>query len=1004
MLLRRIFNRNRKGPKKSKSKKQKKSKYNKLNISTEETNINSRSFIESGPDADDEDEIDLPKLNFTCILNNPLEDTNHDSLFGQLLMRFQENQKIVTEEERMKKEGYKFDLIDIIQDDNKGLNNSMLLENKILKKFKQNEEEEEEELDDILNDLEQLENIFGSKKTLEQCIKETNEELFKNKKTFKLKKFVDLSYNNYIAKIKHEYLIYKENQKKNIIKKIKYEDVLNQEIKLGTKDQILNQINNYRKSLNSSMDLIEKDYKVDIKDFKIRDDLLNNEIDKISENIIKLIEQKGIIELEAEKSNINYDIIKLFFRNNYPLIVNQVDNMQFKIANLVNKKNSLKTKFIDSTQRMILLKLKRQNMIKLTEIYKMMLEAKCDKIESISNVKDIREIKQKIKKVSNMGINIIKKVNEELNTKEVNISFDNINKVITLIKNEINNCFDIETYMNEEEEEEDEEDVNSIKNKYNYQYYNMEENIFKKIIHYKNNIKENSKTKDYIILIIKSLDEDFIKNKIYSYLDMAENKEEYMNKIYDTLLTSMEQVILTTLGKILPLKNMNEILYLFYIGKMSQILSDSINNILEEKEKMKLISDVKNKLFDIMDKNLYFIVDDLSNYNQNLDRFIIKNKILREVYMKIPIFLENKIFYEKVDNYELNFIENFGKERCQKIKDELNFDNLRYLDNISYVYQKLINAIFSFNNESINQDDDKKLDNLKNNILLDVDLTLKNLEPKDINLIEIPKISEGENTKIKCKLITTTLDIINDAIFAIKMLLFFSKKNYSKILLYYHDILNSFISLSNDIVLETKGQIKNITQNELAASYSSIYLVQEITSKFILFFTNNKDIKEDIINKYNILKKNSEEYLEKNLLKLTNMINEGINESILNEFKKIISLDKYPTVKGNLPINAFAESLIKLVKNLSKSLKNCYEDKTISKIILDGLNIFNTEVDKLLEVRKEMNEEEKKQFKKDFMFIKKNIDKDIEDIDFKAFKKKLTSVYKRILKGDDKEK
>ena len=1003
-MLRRIFNRNRKGPKKSKSKKQKKSKYNKLNISTEETNINSRSFIESGPDADDEDEIDLPKLKFTCILNNPLEDPNHDSLFGQLLMRFQENQKIVTEEERMKKEGYKFDLIDIIQDDNKGLNNSMLLENKILKKLKQNEEEEEEELDDILNDLEQLENIFGSKKTLEQCIKETNEELFKNKKTFKLKKFVDLSYNNYIAKIKHEYLIYKENQKKNIIKKIKYEDVLNQEIKLGTKDQIFNQINNYRKSLNSSMDLIEKDYKVDIKDFKIRDDLLNNEIDKISENIIKLIEQKGIIELEAEKSNINYDIIKLFFRNNYPLIVNQVDNMQFKIANLVNKKNSLKTKFIDSTQRMILLKLKRQNMIKLTEIYKMMLEAKCDKIESISNVKDIREIKQKIKKVSNMGINIIKKVNEELNTKEVNISSDNINKVITLIKNEINNCFDIETYMNEEEEEEDEEDVNSIKNKYNYQYYNMEENIFKKIIHYKNNIKENSKTKDYIILIIKSLDEDFIKNKIYSYLDMAENKEEYMNKIYDTLLTSMEQVILTTLGKILPLKNMNEILYLFYIGKMSQILSDSINNILEEKEKMKLISDVKNKLFDIMDKNLYFIVDDLSNYNQNLDRFIIKNKILREVYMKIPIFLENKIFYEKVDNYELNFIENFGKERCQKIKDELNFDNLRYLDNISYVYQKLINSIFSFNNESINQDDDKKLDNLKNNILLDVDLTLKNLEPKDINLIEIPKISEGENTKIKCKLITTTLDIINDAIFAIKMLLFFSKKNYSKILLYFHDILNSFISLSNDIVLETKGQIKNITQNELAASYSSIYLVQEITSKFILFFTNNKDIKEDIINKYNILKKNSEEYLEKNLLKLTNMINEGINESILNEFKKIISLDKYPTVKGNLPINAFAESLIKLVKNLSKSLKNCYEDKTISKIILDGLNIFNTEVDKLLEVRKEMNEEEKKQFKKDFMFIKKNIDKDIEDIDFKAFKKKLTSVYKRILKGDDKEK
>ena len=1003
-MLKRIFNRNRKGSKKSKSKKLKKSKYNKLSISNEETNINSRSFIESGPDTDDEDEIDLPKLNFTCILNNPLEDTNHDSLFGQLLMRFKENQTIVTEEERMKKEGYKFDLIDIIQDENKGLNNSMIMENKILKKMKNSEEEEEEELDDILNDLEQLENIFGSKKTLEQSIKETNDELFKNKKTFKLKKFIDLSYNNYIAKIKHEYLIYKENQKKNIMKKIKYEDVLNQEIKIGTKEQIIKQINDYKKSLNTSMDLIEKDYKVDSKDFKIRDDLLNIDIDKITENIIKLIEQKGIIELEAEKSNINYDIIKLFFRNNYPLLVNEVDNMQFKITNLVNKKNFLKTKFIDSTQRMILLKLKRQNLIKLVEIYKKFLEANCDKIETINNVKEIREMKQKMNKIPNMGINIIKKINEELNIKEININSDNINKIITLIKNEINNCFDIETYMNEEEEEEDEEDNNSIKNKYNYKYYNIDEKIFKKILHYKNNIKDNSKTKDYIILIIKSMDEEFIKRKIYTYLDMAENKEDYMKKIYDILLSSIEQVILTTLGKILPLKNMNEILFLFYIGKMSQILSDSINNILEEKEKIKLISDVNNKLYDIMDKNLSFIVEDLSNYYQNLDRFIIKNKILREVYCKIPIFFENKIFSEKVENYELNFIENFGKERCQKIKDELNFDNLKYLDNISYVYQKFINAIFCFNNDSFNLDDEKKLENLKNNILLDIDLTLKKIEPKEINLIEIPKITEGEKIKIKCRLITTTLDIINDAIYTIKMILFFSKKNYSKILLYYHEILSSFISLSNDIVLENKGQIKNITQNELASSYASVFLIQEITSQFILFISNNKDIEEDIKNKYDSLKINSEEFLQKNLQKLSNMINEGINEFSINEFKKIISLEKYPTVKGSIPFNNFAQGLLKLIKNMNKTLKNCYEDKIINKIISDGLNLFIIEIDKLLEGKKEMNEEEKKQFKNDFLFIKKNIDKDMEDIDLKAFKKKLTNTYKKILKGDDKEK
>ena len=1003
-MLKRIFFRSRKS-KKHKSKKSKKSKSNDLNISTDETNMNTYSLMDSGHEIDneDDDEIDLPKLNFTCILNNPLENTANNSLFGQLLMKFQENQKIVTEEERIKKEGYKFDIIDIFQDEEQGLNNSMIMENKILKKMKQTEDEEEEELDDILVNLEQLENIFRSKKTLEQCIKETNDELYKNKKTYKLKKFVDLSYNNYMAKIKHEYLIYRENHIKNIIQNLKFEDVLNKDIKLGKREDVIKQINNYRKSLNDSMNLIDKEYKVDMNDFKIRENLLNSKLDDISKYITKLIEQKGLLELEAEKSNINYDLIKYFFRNNYPLMINQVDNMQFKVSYLVNKKNNIKNKFIDATQRMILAKIKRQNLFKLNKVYKAMKNAHLDKIEAIKNILDIKQMKQKIKDIPNYGINIIKKINDELNKKEIDISSESENKITNLIKNEINNYFDIETYMNEEEEEEDEIEEDSFKYKYNYKYYNIDEKLYKKILKYKNNIKESSKTKDYIILIINKIDDKFVKEKIYTYLEQIENKEDYIIKIYNILLSSIEQVILTTLGKILPLKNMNEILYLFYIGKMSQCLYDLINNIFKEKEKEKLKNDIKNKLFDIIDKNLSFIIDDLSSYNQNIDKFIIKNGIIKDVYTNLPIFIENKNFYQKVNDYEINFISYFGKLRCQKIKDGLNFDNFNILENISYEYQKLINVIFSFSENSFNQDDDKKFDNLKNNIILDIEITLKKIEPREINLIEIPKISEGKDIKTKCKLITTSLDIINDAIYTIKMLLFFSKKNYSKILSNFHAILSAFINLSNDIILETKGQIKNVTQNELASSYSSVYLIHEIASQFILFINSSKDIDENIKNKYNQLKKDSSDYMTKNLKKLNNMIKDGIKNVSLNEFKKIITMDKYPIIQNKqLPMNQFAENLVKLVKNVYKSLKNCYEDKTISKIILDNLNIFNNELEKLMDNKMELNEEERKQFKKDFTFIKRNIDNG--DIDMKNFKKKLTSVYKKLLKGDDKEK
>ena len=277
-MLKKIFRRNRSNKKKSKNK------ANKLNISTGniQENLNMSNFIESAPGLEDEDdEIDLPKLNFTCILNNPLEDTNNTSIFGQLISRFQEEQRRVTEEERIKKDGYKFDIIDIIQDNNanNNHNNSFRIENKIKKNIEG--EEEEEELDDILNDLEQLENIFNPKKNLEQCIQETNEKLLKGKTTFKLKKYVDLSYNNYIAKIKHEYIINKDNHKKNIFNKITFEDLINQNIKLGNQEELIKRINNYRQKMNDSMKLIQEEFKVDSQNYKIKDNLLNSDINQI---------------------------------------------------------------------------------------------------------------------------------------------------------------------------------------------------------------------------------------------------------------------------------------------------------------------------------------------------------------------------------------------------------------------------------------------------------------------------------------------------------------------------------------------------------------------------------------------------------------------------------------------------------------------------------------------------------------------------------------------------
>ena len=56
-----------------------------------------------------------------------------------------------------------------------------------------------------------------------------------------------------------------------------------------------------------------------------------------------------------------------------------------------------------------------------------MINANCDKIDTINEILDIRETKEKLKNIPDIGINIIQKINTELTNRENNI---NINIII----------------------------------------------------------------------------------------------------------------------------------------------------------------------------------------------------------------------------------------------------------------------------------------------------------------------------------------------------------------------------------------------------------------------------------------------------------------------------------------------------------------------------------------------------------------------------------------------
>ncbi len=70
--------------------------------------------------------------------------------------------------------------------------------------------------------------------------------------------------------------------------------------KIWTKEEVLNTVNNYRKGLNNSLALIDKEFQINTNKNIIKDDLLNIGINQILEINMKLIEQKCIVELEQK--------------------------------------------------------------------------------------------------------------------------------------------------------------------------------------------------------------------------------------------------------------------------------------------------------------------------------------------------------------------------------------------------------------------------------------------------------------------------------------------------------------------------------------------------------------------------------------------------------------------------------------------------------------------------------------------------------------------------------
>ena len=131
--------------------------------------------------------------------------------------------------------------------------------------------------------------------------------------------------------------------------------------------------------------------------------------------------------------------------------------------------------------------------------------------------------------------------------------------------------------------------------------------------------------------------------------------------------------------------------------------------------------------------------------------------------------------------------------------------------------------------------------------------------------------------------------------------------------------------------------------------------------------------------------------------KIKEMINVGIVIASLDEFKAEMNKESY-TIPSQ--VNEFAMIVVKRTKAIYTVIKNIFDDSFVVSVFEDSMNQFVEGVEDVMMTSKELStEEEKKQFKKDFLFIKKYINQPPIDelLEMKSFKKRISSVYKKIL-------
>ena len=752
-------------------------------------------------------------------------------------------------------------------------------------------------------------------------------------------------------------------------------NIILKRMKMDNTKILISKLKKY-KNLKKIMNSLESSFTDEKSSQEIYDMISNckEEIEKIKninknenncESIIELFEQR-LEELknrnDEDMSGELSEVLNKFFKDY--LIVEKVNERE---VNLENKNE----KFEDY-EKYGITKLVLEKISSLSELYTKILlnlnfpSAK-EELEKVSKICDYyingnlmntiyKQLRGIFTTISEQVSEYIFKIFREiLNTKNNNIS--------KKIENKIENNID-----------EKGKNTNVDGNKKNLEQNNSENNSIKES---ENNETENTENES---------NNEKIKSE---NIEEQPNKEEFSDK----------DEIFILLCIILSKNKLNEVI-LFFIDLIIKKVenSDIIEKILREniikecKEIKNIIKDkFVNKMKDQIQKclNKVAINDDIDTYINNY--YLVLELIKDEISNYDSINPENKTNTNKlikiIIKAQKNFIEHWAKLHASKFETD-SYKSWETLKEIPNKYQPILNTYFSFDIENNCMKDEKVI----NKFPLDkINLIQKTLEEntkkqeneekeekddeKNESDIELLKLKDGEKPKLSIKINKTSLDIINFSFDILKMFTLFHKECYGNILGNLAVIINAHLNYQKEKIYEGEHD-SEVTESEMSMSYGIFLLIQYIydhIKESDFFVEIAKNCKQKLIDNYLAISKTINKCFDISKKSIEKLISKKCLGESLSKLKEI-ELPNYSMVTGEIPVKEYALIFVDQFQNIYESMTNSYEESFIEEITNKTLETFFDNFEDFIFHGQKIEEEScLKQFKKDMIFIKKNL-------------------------------